>query len=165
MHNQLNFRGLTINFGNAGVAAGTTSTITTTAATNAAINGLFATPLALAANQASPTTDAATGAAFKALTPNQATALVIGTNTAGALRVVQGSIEKTQVGVTTTVGAFDVLPQFPTLPDDFVPLAYALVRTAPSAATWTPGSSSWAASGVTATFRNVSTLPERPQAS
>lgn len=157
--------GLTANFGNAGVAAGTTSTITTTAATNAAIAGVFGTQLALGANQAAPTLDATTGKAFNALQPGQATTLVIGINAAGALRMAQGTIEKTLPGATTTPGGFDVLPQFPGLPDDFVALAYAVVRTAPAAAAWTPGTSSWAASGVVATFRNVTELPTRPQAS
>lgn len=163
MFNILNFRSLTLNLGNAGVAAGTTSTITTTAATNAAIRGSFTTTLAAAANQVSPTIDAQTGLAFRPLAPNQATALVVGVNAAGVLQLAQGSIESTLTGVTTTPGAFNVLPQFPTLPDDFVPLAYAEVRTAPSAATWTPGTSAWAASGVVTTFRNVTTLPARPQ--
>lgn len=163
MHNQQNFRAVTQNNGNAGLAAGTTSTYTTTAATNAAILGKYGTQLAAQTNTASPTTDALTGAAFKPLSPNQATVLVWGVNFAGAIQLIQGGIENTQVGVTTTVGAFNNLPQFPSLPDDFCPLAYTVVRTAPAAATWTPGTSAWAASGVTATFRNVSTLPDRPQ--
>lgn len=164
MHNQLNFKAVTQNNGNAGVAAGTTSTITTTAASNAAIRGLYGTALASGANQVAPTTDAGTLAAFRPLAPNQSTTLVIGVNFAGTLQVLQGTIENTFPGITTTVGDFNVLPQFPALPDDFCPLAYAVVRTAPSATAWTPGTSAWAASGVTATFRNVSTLPDRPQA-
>ena len=163
MHNNLNFKGATINFVNAGLAAGTTSTYTTTASTNCAIAGKFATALTAQTNTASPTTDASTGAAFKALGVNQATVLVWGVNAAGQIKVAQGSIENTAPGVTTTAGAFVVVPQFPVLPDDFCPIGYSVHRTAPSAATWTPGTSSWAASGVTTTFANVSTLPERPQ--
>lgn len=163
MHNQLNFRGLTINLANAGLAAGTTSTYTTTASTVASLLGKFATALTAQTNTASPTTDASTGVAFKALSPNQATVLVWGVNAAGQIKVAQGSIESTLVGSGTTVGGFNIVPQFPTLPDDFCPIGYSVTRTAPSAATWTPGTSSWAASGVTSTFANVSTLPERPQ--
>ncbi len=91
--------------------------------------------------------------------------LVWGVSAAGAIQVVQGTVVDTLPGVTTTVGAFSTLPQFPVIPDDFCPIGYSVTRTAPSASTWTPGSSSWAASGVTTTFRNVSTLPDRPQAS
>lgn len=160
----LNLRGMTFNHVNAGLVAGTTSTYTTTAATVASINGKFATPLAVQTNTASPTTDAFTGLAFLPLTPNKATVLVWGQNGVGAVKVVQGSLEDTAVGVTTTVGSFITAPDFPDLPDDFVSLGYQLVRTAPSAATWTPGTSSWTASGVTCSvMQNVATLPNRPQ--
>lgn len=156
--------GLTMNLVSAGFVAGTTSTYTTTVTTAACINGKFVTTLAAQTNTASPTTDAATGAAFVALSPNKATVLVWGTNAAGAIKLCQGSIEDTDVGVTTTVGAFRSAPQFPNLPDDFVPMAYQLCRTAPSAATWTPGTSNWTASGVTCSvMQNVTVLPDRPQ--
>jgi hypothetical protein len=49
------------------------------------------------------------------------------------------------------------------LPDDFCPLAYVLVRAAPSASSWTFGSSSWTATGITTAFVNINTLPDRPQ--
>jgi hypothetical protein len=158
------FFGLTHSHINAGFVAGTTSTYTTTASTNAVIGGKFCTVLTAQTNTASPTTDAATGAAFLPLTPNKATVLVWGINAAGAIKVCQGSIEDTEVGITTTVGAFRNPPQWPSLPDDFVPMAYQLCRTAPSAATWTPCTSSWTASGVTCTAMvNVAQLPDRPQ--
>lgn len=158
------FYGLTLNLVSAAFVAGTTSTYTTTVTTTACIGGKFVTTLAAQTNTASPTTDAQTGAAFVALTPNKATVLVWGTNAAGAIKVCQGSIEDTEVGVTTTVGAFRNPPQFPTLPDDFVAMAYQLCRTAPSAATWTPCTSSWTASGVTCSvMQNVTCLPDRPQ--
>lgn len=164
MENARILRALTCNFVNAGFVAGTTSTYTTTATTVASIGGRFVTTLAAQTNTASPTTDAATGSAFLPLTPNKATVLVWGTNAAGAIKVCQGSIEPTETGVTTTVGAFINAPQFPALPDDFVPMAYQLCRTAPSASTWTPCTSSWAATGVTCgAMVNVTTLPDRPR--
>ena len=157
---------ITINLGNAGAVAGTTSTFTTTAATNCVIAGKFCTPLAVQTNAASPTLDAATGLAFTAMTPNQACALVFGVNAAGALLVCQGKPVATNLGVTTTAGSLMNDPQFPGLPDNFCPVAYTIVRTAPSAAPWTPGTGAWAASGVSAsTFTNVAWLPPRPQAS
>lgn len=156
----------TLNFVNCGAVAGTTSTFTSTATTSGIINGKFVTTLAAQTNAATPTTDANTGAAFNALAPNQTCALVFGQTAAGALQMVQGPIISTAIGVTTTVGAFVSDPQFPMLPQNFLPLAYTLVRTAPSAAAWTPGTSSWTASGVTAsTFQNIGTLPARPQSS
>lgn len=159
-------RGLTINLANAGFVAGTTSTYTTTATTVAAINGKPVTTLTAQTNTASPTTDANTGAAFNALQPNQCCVLVWGTNAAGTIKLCQGPILGTLTGVTTTVGGFLNAPQFPPMPDDFCPMAYTVVRTAPSAAAWTPGTSSWTASGVSAsTFQNVFELPARPQTS
>lgn len=155
--------GRTQNTLNAALILGTTSTYTTTATTVGTINGRFVTTIAAQTNTASPTVDAATGAAFVPLTPNKATVLVYGQTVAGVIQLAQGGIEDTDVGVTTTVGAFRRAPQLPILPDNFMVLAYFLVRTAPSAATFTAGTSSWTASGVTASAAvNIATLPDRP---
>ena len=159
----LNLRGVTINLSNAGLIAGTTSTYTTGVTTAHVINGNFGTTLAAQTNTASPTTDVNTGAAFVAQAANQASVYVWGVNAAGAIKVAQGSIENTAVGVTTTAGAFITLPQFPTLPDDFCPIGYAVVRTSPTGSAFTMGSTAWAAAGITTTFKNVCTLPDRPQ--
>lgn len=156
--------GVTQNMASAGFVLGTTSTYTTTAATSACINGIFATALAAQTNTASPTVDATTGAAFVPLTANQATVLVWGVNAAGAIKLAQGSIVPTDTGVTTTAGAFLGVPQFPALPEDFAPIAYNLVRTSPTGAAFTPGTTSWAASGITCSVaKNVSALPDRPR--
>jgi hypothetical protein len=156
----------TLNFANAAAVAGTGSSFTSTVTTNGIINGKFVTTLAAQTNAASPTTDAGTGLAFNPLLPNQTCALVFGQNAAGALRLIQGGIIPCGIGVTTTPGALINEPQFPTPPNDFLPLAYTIVRTAPSAVPWTPGTGAWAASGVVAsTFQNVGYLPARPQAS
>ena len=161
-----NQSGMTINLVNAVFSAGTTSTYVTTTTTAGLINGKFITVLTAQNNTATPTTDATTGAAFLALSPNQTCTLVLGTNAAGVIKMSQGPIISTITGVTTTVGALLNDPQFPTLPDDFCPMAYTIVRTAPSAAAWTPGTSSWTASGISAsTFQNIGTLPNRPQSS
>lgn len=160
----LNLRGITQNMVSAAFVLGTTSTYTTTVTTECVIDGVFATALTAQTNTASPTTDAGTGAAFVALGDNQATVLVWGITLAGAIALCQGSIEDTAVGVTTTAGAFLKAPQFPNLPADFCPIAYNLVRTAPSASAWTPGTSSWTATGVTcSTAKNISVLPARPR--
>lgn len=149
-----------------GLVAGTTSTYTTTVTTNCVINGKPTVTLAAQTNTASPTTDATTGAAFIALTPNQCCCLVWGINAAGAIQLSQGKAIATNIGVTTTVGALLNEPPFPALPDNFCAIGYTIVRTAPSAAPWTPGTSNWTASGVSASvFQTVCQLPNRPQAS
>ena len=156
--------GGTINLISVAAVAGTTSTFTSTVTSKGMINGKFATELTAQTNAATPTTDHATGNAFIALTENKACSIVFGINDAGTLKMCQGPIVDTYVGVTTTVGAFKNAPQFPEMPDDFLPFAYTLVRTAPDAADWTPGTSSWTASGVSATtFKNIGLLPNRPQ--
>jgi hypothetical protein len=157
---------VTLNLANVGAVAGTTSTFTSTAASAGLINGKFVTSLAAQTNAASPTVDANTGLAFNALAANQTCALGFGQNAAGALLLAQGQIIATGAGVTTTVGALINEPQFPPLPLNFLPLAYTIVRVAPSGAPWTPGTGSWTASGVSATtFANIGQIPNRPQAS
>lgn len=156
---------LTMNMSNAGLTAGTTTTYTTTATTAHVINGKFGTTLAAQTNTASPTTDVNTGAAFVAQSANQACVYVWGVNAAGAIKVAQGSIENTETGVTTTAGAFIKAPQFPALPEDFCPIGYCVVRTSPTGSAFTFGSTEWAASGITTTFKNVAVLPDRPQTS
>lgn len=159
-------RGMTMGLVSPALVKGTTSTYTTTVTSAGIIDGKFVTPLTAKTNTATPTTDAATGLAFPALTDNQATVIVMGQNAAGAIQACQGGIEPTAVGVTTTAGEFLNAPQFPRLPDDFITFGYALVRTAPSASDWTFGTSSWTATGITATqFVNCAVLPSRPQTS
>jgi len=157
----------TISYVATGLTKGTTSTYTTTATSETAINGKRSTGLTAQTDTATPTTDAGTGLAYRALTDNQATVLVFGVTAAGAIAVCQGGIEPTDIGVTTTAGAFRLAPQFPNLPDNFCPIGYLLVRTAPSAVDWTFGSSSWTATGITASavVEVDGQLPDRPQTS
>jgi hypothetical protein len=158
-----NINGMTVNQASAGFVLGTTSTYTTTAATSTVTNGIFNTALGVQTNTASPTVDATTGLAFIPLTANQATILVWGVNAAGAIKLAQGSIQPTEIGVTTTAGNFINAPQFPVTPDDFVPIAYNLVRTSPTGSAFTPGTTAWAAAGITCSVaKNIQTLPARP---
>lgn len=167
MADNLNFSwGNTFNLGNAGAVAGTTSSFTSTAATNAVINGKFAAPLAPQTNAASPTVDGATNAPFVPLKPNECCALVYGVTSNGVLQLLQGKVIACGVGNGSVPGLLVNDPQFPGAPNDFCPLAYSIVRTAPNASPWTPGTSSWTATGVAASvFQNVAQLPNRPQAS
>jgi hypothetical protein len=160
---RLKMTGLTMGVIKSGLIKGTNKSYTTTVSTEGMINGKYVTALTAQTNTAVPTTDASTGAAFVALTDNQATVVVMGQTLAGAIAACQGSIEATEVGVTTTAGAFIRAPQFPTLPDDFMVLGYCLVRTAPSASGWTFGTDNWAATGVTTSeFVQCGVLPSRP---
>lgn len=163
MPNARNLHGLTMGTIKSGLIKGTTSSYTTTVTTAGMINGKYVTGLTAQTNTATPTTDCVTGTAFLPLSTNKATVLVIGQKADSTIQMAQGSIEDTQTGVTTTAGAFIRAPQFPSLPDDFMVLGYNLVRTAPSASAWTPGTGEWAATGVTATeFVQCGALPDRP---
>lgn len=161
-----NLEGATFGTIKTGLIKGTTSTLTTTVTSAGMIGGKYVTGVGALTNSAAPTTDAVTGAAFVALADNQATVLVVGQNAAGTVLMAQGSIEDTQVGVTTTAGDFILAPQFPNLPADFMVWGYNLVRTAPSASAYTPGTSNWDATGITASqFVQCGVLPDRPQTS
>lgn len=151
-----------------GAVAGTTNTITTTVASEHAINGEFGVPLGILTNSATvPVLDANSGAAFitqvsSAVTGGQACRYVFGVNAAGVLRAVQGQITPTEIGVTTTPGAFILSPGMPGIPDDFCPVASVIVRTSPTGNSFTFGTTSWAAAGITSTvFKNLQSLPGR----
>lgn len=161
-----NPRGITLCTVSPALVKGTNKSYTTTVTSTCLINGKFATALTAQTNQAVPTTDYGTGAAFVAQTDNQASVYVMGINAAGTIKALQGTVVSTEVGITTTAGAFIGAPQFPALPDDFCPFGYCLVRTAPDASNWTFGTDNWAATGVTTSeFVQVGQLPDRPQVS
>lgn len=161
---KLSFAPLTFNHVNAGLVAGTGSSYTTAAASSCSINGKFATALAAQTNTASPTTDAVTGLAFVPVLLNQACMLIWGVNLAGQIRLVQGPSTPTEPGVGTAAGAFLLAPPVPVVPDDFCPIGYQIVRVSPTGATFTPGTTAWAASGITCSvIRNISCMPGRPQ--
>ena len=145
----------------AGLAAGTTTTTTT------ANNSLFcirgkAYAANAASNAATPTTDAATGAAFTAIPLNNAGVFVICLDSGGALKIVQGgTVPYSDAGVFTGAA-----PAFPGIPDTLCPIGYELVKVISTGSAWTMGSSNQAAqTGITKVFVDVMTLPDRPQVS
>lgn len=163
-------------FSKAALAAGTTTTISTTGTTTYAILGKFSTKTAIT-NGATPTTDYATGLAFKPIPiPNTAPNLglgygsvfVVGLNAAGTVKVIQGTIEALDVS-----GKFINAPQFGGLgqpgpnsgDNDFCPIGYIVVQLGATAvATWTFGTNNLSGvTGVTVTFVDIATLPDRPQ--
>lgn len=146
------------------LAAGTTSTVSTTGTTHYAIKGKAYTAAALA-NQATPTTDAVTGAAFVGVKSGYGSVFVYGFNAAGSLACAQGSV----VALDSSY-AWDMKPQFPTLPDDFCPFGYLTIRagsTADATTGWVQGTSNQASvTGITYARQDVALgLPDRPQTS
>jgi hypothetical protein len=153
----------------AGLAAGTTTTYSITAnPLEYAIRSKLYTK-ATVTNGATPTVDIADGLAFTPLAfPGSATVggqgsvFVFGYDAGGTVRVAQGDVVTLDV-----LGNFVNLPQFPVLPDTVCPFGYLLVRLGPTAvANWVFGTNNLSGvTGVTYAFQDVTTLPDRPQAS
>jgi len=155
---------ITACFTKAAVAAGTTTTLSMTTAPNYAIRGKAYKLGSAWSNQATPTTDANTGAAFTGVLANYGSVYIIGLNAAGTMKVAQGSIE-----ALDTSGNFVKAPQFPALPDDFCPVAYLVIKagsTANNTTGWVFGTSNNSSvTGITYTFQDISSLPDRLQVS
>ena len=157
---------LTLTTTKAGLAAGTTTTLSTVSSTSGylifAIKGK-AYKFADFTNGATPTTDYATGAAFLPVPANYGSVFVIGLDKAGAMKVVQG-----QVVALDATGAFKTAPQFGAFPDNFCPIGYEVIK---CASTYVATTTGWlfgahnqsAVTGVTYTLVDVLTLPDRPQ--
>ena len=149
--------GMTLCTAKAGLAEGTTTTFTRAADVEGFIRGKWATPLASASNQASPTTDWA-GNAFTALTANQGCIFVYCIVAAGTIAIVQG-----EVADVDDDGAFVISPQFPAIDDTLLPFGYAVVKLDNTASAWTIGTTNWTSTGVVATHADIACLPDRPQ--
>jgi len=146
----------------AALAAGTTTTISTTGTTHFAIKGK-AYSAAAKTNAATPTTDAATGSAFTGITANQGTVVVVGLDSAGAVKAVQGTVT-----ALDSEGNFINAPQLPYVPDTIAPIGYIVLKGGSTlTGTWTFGSSNLSGvTGMTYTFVDVALgLPARPQIS
>jgi len=145
----------------AGAAAGTTTTLTTANTTLFCIKGK-AYSKAAAANAATPTSDFTTGAAFVGIPINYGCAFVLSYDSGGTLRVSQGPLQALDPS-----GNFINAPQFPIVPDTVCPFAYLITKVGATGATWTFGASNLAGppTGVSHTFVDVFTLPDRPQIS
>ncbi len=179
---------ITICLSKSGLAAGTTTTLTTVPVgatgqlTVYAIKGKIYNKAALT-NQATPTTDFATGNTFIPIpiplsNPNlpsvtngalgYGSVYVVGFDSGGTLRVVQGQIAALDVN-----GNFITAPQFggdgPAGPNtgnnDFCPIGYIVIKLGSTAvATWTFGANNLSGvTGVTYAFIDVLMLPDRPQ--
>jgi hypothetical protein len=151
---------ITLCLGNATLVAGTTSTITNSAVAYT-INGKTYSKAGVS-NGATPTTDAATGLAFVPLTANKGCTFLIGYNAANVMLVTQGDLVD-----LSPAGNFMYAPNFGPVPNDFCPVGYEVVKAGSTAVgSWTFGTSvQTPLTGMTYTFTNITTLPDRPQVS
>ena len=169
---KLMLRGFTGCLSNGAFVTGTTSTLTTTVTIVPVLDGKFLPTLAAITNQAAPTTDYNTGAAFPAIpggasvanTPGSGCVAVYGLVNVGGtatVKVVQGPISRLDMQGNFRYDA----PQFPTIPSDFVPFAYQVLKAGAtaSATAIVLGTASWNATGYTNVIQNVMQLPSRPQ--
>lgn len=145
------------------LAAGTGSSLSNTGTTTYAIRGKAYTKAAMS-NVATPTTDAATGAAFIGVIANKGCVFLVGFTAAGGLVAVQGSITDLDVS-----GAFIQAPQMGEPPLDFCPIGYIVIKagsTANATTGWIFGTSNMSSvTGITYTFVDLCGLPDRPQIS
>lgn len=163
---------LTMCLSKATLAAGTTTTLSTTGTTVYAIRGKAYSKGALT-NQATPTTDYATGNAFVGVLRNQGSVFMVGFDHSGNLKAIQGTIEALDTsgnfirapmfGGTAVIGADSVTSE------DFCPIGYLVIKagsTADNVHGWRFGTDNMSAvTGITYTFVDVIGWPDRPQVS
>ncbi len=144
----------------AGLAVGTTTTITTANIQECSIRG-EAVKKAATSNEATPTTDYITGAAFLGVAPSKACVFTLCRNAAGELKAIQGQI------VDLVGGAIALGPWYGPDHPDLAPIGSVLVTCGSTASTWTFGTSNFSGppTGVTFAFTDfVGGMPARPQA-
>lgn len=138
-------------------AAGAETVYDTTVAIDYAIRGVLYRK-ATVADGATPTVDAVTAAAFRALTAGKGCTFLWLLDADGTVRVAQGSIEDLDAA-----GNFVRASQLPSVPEGHVPFAYTIVRGGSTlSGSWVFGTNNWNVAGITLTIRNLATLPDRP---
>lgn len=149
---------LTLCLMKAALAAGTTTTYSTTGVTHYSINGKAYSKAAVT-NGATPVVDGATGLAFQPIRANQGTVFVFGYDASGTIRVCQGEVQALDVG-----GNFIIAPQLPGIPDSICPFGYLIAKGGSTlVSTWTFGTNNLSSvTGMTYTFGDLITLPDRP---
>lgn len=151
---------LTMCFGKVGLAVGTTTTTSIATARDFCIKGK-AYSGAVAANGATPTTDAVTGLAFNSIAVNKAGVFVWCYDSSSALKCVQGEIVD-----YSDAAVFAKAPQFPEIPVTLCPIGYELVKIISTGSAWVMGVNNQAAlTGITKVMVDCATLPDRPQIS
>jgi hypothetical protein len=163
--NPVEMRGLNMAMLAAGLAAGTTTTLSTTATVPFCINGKAYSKTAIT-NGATPTTDAANSLAFRPVPANTGSVFVACFDASGNVKVCQGEV----TNLDPASGLFTNAPEFPTIPDTLTPIGYIIIK---AASTYVATTTGWlfgthnlsAVTGITYTFVDVMTLPTRPQVS
>jgi len=155
--------GITMGLGNTLLSAisGAATTTFTAAAVPYAINGKAGTTT-VQTTAAFPATDIQTGVAYAGLQKaNTGTVVLVGVQLGATVYVAaQGSVESLDAG-----GNFINVPKFPSVPDNFCPLGYLVIKAGATfvAATFVPGTTNWNTTGITIAVQNIVALPDRPQ--
>ena len=154
--------GLDMVFGVAGLtAAGADTNYDTANAFAYSINGKIYSKSSVSSGT-TPTTDY-NGDSYTALAADQAACFLWMVNASGTVGIAQGPVVDID-GTTDDFKDDGGRPEFPPVPDGWVPFAYQLVQTAGTSSAWTFGTSNWNATGVTDAIVDISVLPDRPQA-
>jgi hypothetical protein len=169
--------GLTVCANDQACIAGGTTTITLSTAKDYVIAGKTYTQATTTDVQPN-TTDLNTGVTMAGISPGYGAAIVIGATSSASttLRMVQGAVQELEANTSAYhPGAFKVNPQFPSLPDDFCPFGWVIVKVATdytAGSTYVFGSSNTTATGAqnSAATAHANTftsgnLPNRPVAS
>lgn len=148
-------------------ATGAVTTYDTTVTINYCINGKLATKTAITTGT-TPTTDYVTGLTFPALVGGASVAGAYGNGCAVVWGLISGGTVKCIMGAPQALdvaGRFIIAPQFPTIPEDFVPFAYQILKAGATASATAIvfGTANWNATGFTNVIVNVTELPKRPQ--
>lgn len=144
----------------AGIAVGTTTTLTTANTQLFTIDGVGYTKAGVS-NEATPTLDSNTGVAFPPVPVSKGCVFAICRDSGGNLRAVQG-----QIVDLNSSNAFVVLPQMPFIPRTLCPIGVVTVKVGTTGAAWTFGASNFAGppTGVVFVIKDVGTMPDRPVA-
>lgn len=143
----------------AGLAAGTTTTITIANTVQFSIKGKSYSKSGVS-NAASPTTDRLTGSAFTALAASKGCIFFVALDSSGTIRVTQGQIVDLDGS-----NNFILAPYFPDVDGRDCLIGYIVCANGSTGSAWTFGSSNWTATGMTATFVDCLTVPSRVQVS
>lgn len=172
MDNQL-LAPLSLTLGKVALAAGTTTTISNTGTTVFGIRGKAYSKAAMT-NAATPTTDWITGNAFLPVLVNQGSVYMVGFDSGGNVRVIQGTIVPTD-GALAASTKFLNAPQFGGMGgqagsgssnQDFCPIGYIIIKCGSDfvAGSWIFGTNNLSGvTGVNYTFVDVIGWPDRPQ--
>jgi hypothetical protein len=155
---------LTLPLSKPGFVAGTTSTFTTGGAINFMIRGKIF-QAATQTNVASPTTDFGTtnNLAFLPVPANFGSIYLFGFDHNPTPRAIQGGV----LALSPVNNLFLQAPQFGGIPLDFCPFGYLVIKAGPTASAspgWRLGIDNMSGvTGITYTFVDAGSMPDRPQ--